>query len=168
MLAELAVDDILPRMQLDRQGCSMSQDQFARIGPGRSIAWAILLIAQGVVAIRLPLVTLVGVVMILAWLIVISGSFQLVHAFDSRGADRVLSEPQRGRVMVDSPRWCRHANSQHPDLEALALKFGTGDRKVGWSQRDHDYEWSRLAGRRLRDRAKDRSNVIGKGMIDHG
>ena len=127
----------------------MSQDRFARIGPGRSIAWAILLIAQGVVAITLPRVTSVGAVMILAWLIVISGSFQLGHAFDSRGVDRVLSEPQRGRVMVDSPRWCRHANSQRLDLEALALKFGTGDRKVGWSQRGHDYEWIGLAARRL-------------------
>ena len=67
----------------------MTQDRLATIGSGGSIAWAILLIVFGFLAIALPLGTSLGVVMIVAWLIILSGGFQFVHAFQSTGAGSI-------------------------------------------------------------------------------
>jgi uncharacterized membrane protein HdeD (DUF308 family) len=59
-------------------------------GLGGSIVWAILLIIFGFLAIALPFATSWGVVVIIAWLIVFSGGFQFIHAFQSHGVGHVL------------------------------------------------------------------------------
>ena len=67
----------------------MAQTKLANLGSG-SIVWAILLIVFGFLAITLPLATSFGVVIVIAWLIVLSGGFQFIHAFQSKGAGSVL------------------------------------------------------------------------------
>jgi uncharacterized membrane protein HdeD (DUF308 family) len=67
----------------------MAQDRLATLGSGGSIAWAILLIVFGFLAIALPLGTSLGVVLIVAWLIILSGGFQFIHAFQSKGAGSI-------------------------------------------------------------------------------
>ena len=67
----------------------MAQDRLATLGSGGSIVWAILLIVFGFLAIALPLGTSLGVVMIVAWLIILSGGFQFIHAFQSKGAGSI-------------------------------------------------------------------------------
>lgn len=67
----------------------MAQDRLATLGSGGSIVWAILLIVFGVLAIALPFETSIGVVLLVAWLIVFSGGFQFVHAFQSKGAGSI-------------------------------------------------------------------------------
>ena len=67
----------------------MAQDRLATLGSGGSITWALLLIVFGFLAIALPLATSLGVVVILAWLIVFSGGFQFIHAFQSKGAGSI-------------------------------------------------------------------------------
>jgi uncharacterized membrane protein HdeD (DUF308 family) len=64
----------------------MAQDRLTALGSGGSIVWAILLIVFGFLAIALPLGTSLGVVLIVAWLIILSGGFQFIHAFQSQGA----------------------------------------------------------------------------------
>jgi uncharacterized membrane protein HdeD (DUF308 family) len=59
------------------------------LGSGRSITWAVLLIVFGCLAIALPLGTSLGVVIIVAWLITLSGGFQFIHAFQSQGAGSI-------------------------------------------------------------------------------
>ena len=61
-----------------------------RIGSGGSIVWAILLILFGFLAIALPIASSWGVVVIVAWLIVFSGGFQFIHAFQSKGVGHIL------------------------------------------------------------------------------
>jgi uncharacterized membrane protein HdeD (DUF308 family) len=67
----------------------MAQDRLATLGSGGSIAWAILLIVFGFLAIALPMGTSLGVVLIVAWLIILSGGFQFIHAFQSKGAGSI-------------------------------------------------------------------------------
>jgi uncharacterized membrane protein HdeD (DUF308 family) len=67
----------------------MVQDRLATLGSGGSIAWAILLIVFGFLAIALPMGTSLGVVLIVAWLIILSGGFQFIHAFQSKGAGSI-------------------------------------------------------------------------------
>ncbi len=67
----------------------MVEDRLATLGSGGSIVWAILLIVFGFLAIALPLGTSLGVVLIVAWLIVLSGGFQFIHAFQSHGAGSI-------------------------------------------------------------------------------
>jgi len=52
---------------------------------GWSIVISILLIGCGVLAILLPVEMSLGVVIVLAWLLIISGGLQLIHAFRSKG-----------------------------------------------------------------------------------
>lgn len=67
----------------------MVQDRLTTLGSGGSIVWAVLLIVFGFLAIALPLATSLGVVLVLAWLIVFSGGFQFIHAFQSKGAGSI-------------------------------------------------------------------------------
>jgi uncharacterized membrane protein HdeD (DUF308 family) len=67
----------------------MVQDRIATLGSGSSIVWAVLLIVFGFLAIALPLATSLGVVLIVAWMIVFSGGFQFIHAFQSKGAGSI-------------------------------------------------------------------------------
>ena len=67
----------------------MVTDRVTPLGSGSSVAWAVLLIVFGFLAIALPFGTSLGVVMILSWLIVFSGVFQLVHAFQTQGVGTV-------------------------------------------------------------------------------
>src|SRR5580692_11463527 len=68
----------------------MAPTALSELGSGKSIVWAILLIAFGFLAIALPLATSFGVVVVIAWLIVFSGGFQFIHAFQSKGAGSIL------------------------------------------------------------------------------
>ena len=68
----------------------MAGTAITRLGSGGSIVWAILLIIFGFLAIALPFATSWGVVVIIAWLIVFSGGFQFIHAFQSKGAGHII------------------------------------------------------------------------------
>ena len=68
----------------------MAQAGFSKLGSGSSIVWAILLIVFGFLAIALPFATSWGVVVVVAWLIVFSGAFQFIHAFQSHGAGHII------------------------------------------------------------------------------
>jgi uncharacterized membrane protein HdeD (DUF308 family) len=62
----------------------------SKVGSGGSILWAILLIVFGFLAIALPFATSWGVIIVVAWLIVFSGGFQFIHAFQSKGIGHIL------------------------------------------------------------------------------
>jgi uncharacterized membrane protein HdeD (DUF308 family) len=68
----------------------MSQTNLHNLGSGSSTVWAILLIVFGFLAICLPIATSLGVVVVIAWLIVLSGGFQFIHAFQSKGAGSII------------------------------------------------------------------------------
>ncbi|MGA7291558.1 MAG: DUF308 domain-containing protein [Terriglobales bacterium] len=68
----------------------MASTAVSTLGSGKSIIWAILLIAFGVLAIALPFATSWGVIVVIAWLIVFSGGFQFIHAFQSKGIGSVV------------------------------------------------------------------------------
>ena len=57
---------------------------------GWSIVLSILLIAFGVLAILLPVEMSFGVVIVIAWMLMISGFFQFLHAFRSKGAGSAI------------------------------------------------------------------------------
>src|SRR5208337_2017663 len=68
----------------------MTAAGLSTLGSGKSIVWAIVLIIFGFLAIALPFATSWGVVLVIAWLIVFSGAFQFVHAFQSKGIGHIL------------------------------------------------------------------------------
>jgi len=68
----------------------MAQTGSTGLASGGSIVWAVLLIVFGFLAIGLPIATSLGVVIVIAWLIVFSGGFQFIHAFQSKGAGHIL------------------------------------------------------------------------------
>src|SRR5271165_4403303 len=68
----------------------MTATGLSSLGSGKSIVWAILLIVFGFLAICLPFATSWGVVLVIAWLIVFSGGFQFIHAFQSQGIGHIL------------------------------------------------------------------------------
>jgi len=68
----------------------MTAAGLSTVGSGKSIVWAIVLIIFGFLAIALPFATSWGVVVVLAWLIVFSGGFQFIHAFQSQGIGHIL------------------------------------------------------------------------------
>jgi uncharacterized membrane protein HdeD (DUF308 family) len=68
----------------------MAQAGLSNLGSGKSIVWAIVLIVFGFLAICLPFLTSWGVVVVIAWLIVFSGGFQFIHAFQSQGIGHIL------------------------------------------------------------------------------
>jgi len=68
----------------------MTAAGLSTLGSGKSIVWAIVLIIFGFLAICLPFLTSWGVVVVIAWLIVFSGAFQFIHAFQSQGIGHIL------------------------------------------------------------------------------
>jgi uncharacterized membrane protein HdeD (DUF308 family) len=68
----------------------MANTALSSLGTGKSIAWAIVVILFGFLAIALPLATSLGVVIVIAWLILLAGGFQLIHAFQSKGIGSTL------------------------------------------------------------------------------
>src|SRR5271166_1263051 len=68
----------------------MTDTGLSRIGWGGSMVWAIVLIVFGFLAVALPFATSWGVVVVIAWLIVFSGGFQFIHAFQSHGVGHIL------------------------------------------------------------------------------
>jgi len=68
----------------------MAQTGSTGLGSGASIVWAVILIVFGFLAIGLPMATSLGVVIVIAWLIVFSGGFQFIHAFQSKGAGNII------------------------------------------------------------------------------
>ncbi len=68
----------------------MAAAGLSNLGSGKSIVWAIVLIVFGFLAIALPFATSWGVVVVIAWLIVFSGGFQFIHAFQSHGVGHII------------------------------------------------------------------------------
>ena len=68
----------------------MAPAGLSTLGSGKSIVWAIILIIFGFLAIALPFATSWGVVVVIAWLIIFSGGFQFIHAFQSQGVGHIL------------------------------------------------------------------------------
>ncbi len=68
----------------------MASTGLSSLGSGKSIVWAIVVIILGFLAIALPLATSLGVVVVVAWLVLLAGAFQLVHAFQSKGVGSTI------------------------------------------------------------------------------
>jgi uncharacterized membrane protein HdeD (DUF308 family) len=56
----------------------------ARHSRGWSIAWGVLLIATGVLALLMPEIAALATVLTLAWLLVFAGAFEILHAVQTR------------------------------------------------------------------------------------
>jgi uncharacterized membrane protein HdeD (DUF308 family) len=57
---------------------------------GTSIVFSIVLIIFGILAITLPIVSSIGVAIVIGWLAIFAGIAQLVHAFQSKGIGHIL------------------------------------------------------------------------------
>jgi len=68
----------------------MAPTLLSELGSGKSIVWAILLIALGFLAIALPFATSWGVIVVIAWVIVFSGGLQFIHSFQSKGNGSIV------------------------------------------------------------------------------
>lgn len=53
---------------------------------GWAIVWAVLIIVAGIFAVSLPLLSGLGVTIVVGWLLVISGVFHLIDAFHTKAA----------------------------------------------------------------------------------
>jgi uncharacterized membrane protein HdeD (DUF308 family) len=53
---------------------------------GWAIVWAVLIIIAGIIALSLPLMSGIGVAIVVGWLLVVSGVFHLIEAFHAKGA----------------------------------------------------------------------------------
>ena len=69
---------------------SMSLGESLRRDSKSSIAWAVVLILFGILAIALPYATSFGIVRVLAWLIIFDGVTQVVQAFRAQGGGRAI------------------------------------------------------------------------------
>jgi uncharacterized membrane protein HdeD (DUF308 family) len=69
---------------------SQSPVSFLRKASGWSIAWGVLLIVLGMLAVGQPLLAGVAINALVAWLIVLGGAVHLVLAFHARGAGSVI------------------------------------------------------------------------------
>src|SRR5215475_549517 len=67
-----------------------SAETLAKGVSGWSIVISIVLICCGVLAILLPVEMSFGVVIVLAWMLMISGVFQLIHAFRCKGVGSAI------------------------------------------------------------------------------
>jgi uncharacterized membrane protein HdeD (DUF308 family) len=56
---------------------------------GAALVLSILLIVFGVLAIMLPIVSSIGVAIVIGWLVIFAGITQLVHAFQSKGIGHI-------------------------------------------------------------------------------
>jgi uncharacterized membrane protein HdeD (DUF308 family) len=55
-----------------------------------SLMLAVIMIISGALAIALPVATSIGVVIVIGWLVVLSGLVQVIHAFQSRGIGHIV------------------------------------------------------------------------------
>jgi uncharacterized membrane protein HdeD (DUF308 family) len=69
---------------------SQSPVPFLHKAAGLSIAWGVLLIGFGILAVASPLLAAVAVNALIAWLIVLAGVVHLMLAFHQRGAGKVI------------------------------------------------------------------------------
>jgi uncharacterized membrane protein HdeD (DUF308 family) len=69
---------------------AQSPARLLRQASGWSVAWGVLLVAFGVLAIGSPLVVAVAVNTLIAWLIIFAGTVHLVLAFYTHGAGSVI------------------------------------------------------------------------------
>jgi uncharacterized membrane protein HdeD (DUF308 family) len=69
---------------------SQSPASFLHKASGWSIAWGVLLIVFGILAVGSPLLAAVAVNALIAWLIVLAGVVHLILAFHTRGAGNVI------------------------------------------------------------------------------
>jgi uncharacterized membrane protein HdeD (DUF308 family) len=61
-----------------------------RKGSGWSMLWSIVMIICGILAISLPLASSIGLVIVLAWLILLAGAAHLVFAFQGHSLGGIL------------------------------------------------------------------------------
>jgi uncharacterized membrane protein HdeD (DUF308 family) len=57
---------------------------------GWSILWAVLSIVAGLFALALPLEASFGAVLVIGWVLIFSSTFQLLHAFQSKGIGHIV------------------------------------------------------------------------------
>jgi uncharacterized membrane protein HdeD (DUF308 family) len=57
---------------------------------GTSLALSIVLIIFGILAIALPMVSSIGIAIVIGWMVIFAGIAQLVHAFQSKGIGPIL------------------------------------------------------------------------------
>jgi uncharacterized membrane protein HdeD (DUF308 family) len=85
-------DDLTHHRAQAAKGARMSTT-FAAIAirnPTWSIVWSLILIIFGLLAIGLPLATSFAVVLTIGWLLILSSTIQVLHAFQSKGIARVV------------------------------------------------------------------------------
>jgi uncharacterized membrane protein HdeD (DUF308 family) len=54
-------------------------------GSGRQVVWGVLLIVAGVLAVLMPGIAALATALVFGWLLVLSGVFEIVYAFQTRG-----------------------------------------------------------------------------------
>jgi uncharacterized membrane protein HdeD (DUF308 family) len=83
-----------PRRERERLGreakMNAAPTAILKRASGWSIVWAFLLILFGVLALALPWATSIGVVLLVGWLLFISGAVQVVHAFQTKGVGHTV------------------------------------------------------------------------------
>ncbi len=67
---------------------------------GWGIAFAILIILAGIMALALPFASGIAIAIVIGWLLVISGVFHLADAFHSKGAGAVIWRVLIGIVLI--------------------------------------------------------------------
>jgi uncharacterized membrane protein HdeD (DUF308 family) len=67
---------------------------------GWGIAFAILIILAGIIAIAIPFASGIAIAIVIGWLLVISGVFHLADAFHAKGAGAVLWRALIGLVFI--------------------------------------------------------------------
>ncbi len=70
-------------MQREKMNTVSNTVDVSRLRP--SIAWPVVMIVVGLVALWLPTFSSIGVARVLGWLMIFDAGFQLVHAFRSKG-----------------------------------------------------------------------------------
>jgi len=89
---------------------------------GWSIVWAVLIILVGVIAISLPLISGIGVTIVIGWLLVVSGIFHLVESFYAKGAGAFFWRLLVGIIYVIGGFYI----AMHPAFGLLTLTLWLG------------------------------------------
>src|SRR5258708_1486418 len=76
--------------ETDKEGIMDTMESGLKRASGTSIVWSIVLIIFGILAIALPIVSSIGVAIVIGWLAIFAGMVQLVHAFQSKGIGHIV------------------------------------------------------------------------------
>ena len=71
-----------------------------RKASGWAIAWSILIILAGFIAISVPLASGIGITILVGWILVVSGVFHVVESFHARGAGSFIWRLVVGLVYI--------------------------------------------------------------------